>query len=163
MPAPIILWDASGLVKRYYAEAGQQAVNALFSAVPRGGMAVTPWGYAETYSILLRRRNVGALTPAAFVRASVFLQAEVLGPSSFRILSVADALIFGSLSLMQAHNINSADAAILATFLRFQRSSLGPCLLVASDKRLLRAAEAEGLPGLNPEEVSAGSLAQQLS
>lgn len=158
-----ILWDASGLVKRYYSEAGQATINALFVAVPPQEMNVTAWGYAETYSILLRRHNSGALNAGAFRDAKTELQVEVVGSPGFTVLSITDALVFGSLSLMQAHNINSADAAILATFLRFQRSSPDPCLLVASDKRLLRAAEAEGLPGLNPEEVSAGGLAQQLS
>ena len=28
-----ILWDASGLVKRYYEEAGRATVNAIFTAV----------------------------------------------------------------------------------------------------------------------------------
>ena len=59
---------------------------------------------------------------------------------------------------MQSHNINSADAAILATYLRFQRATSEPCLLVASDKRLNRAAEAEGLKSLNPEEVAVGDI-----
>ncbi len=158
-----IFWDASGLVKRYYKEAGRETVNAVYSAVPSRQMFLTPWGYAETYSILLRKRNGGILDSRAFVMATNALRAEVLGDPDFGLLSVSDALVFGSLSLMQAHNVNSADAAILATFLRFQRLSPDPCLLVASDKRLLGAAEAEGLPGLNPEEVSAGGLTQRLS
>ncbi len=59
---------------------------------------------------------------------------------------------------MQSHNINSADAAILAAYLRFQRATSKPCLLIASDRRLNRAAEAEGLKSLNPEEVAAGDV-----
>ncbi len=55
---------------------------------------------------------------------------------------------------MGTHNINSADVAILSTYLQFQRASRVPCLLVASDKQLLRAAQAEGLNVLNPEEVT---------
>lgn len=159
----IIFWDASGLAKRYTQESGRETVNAVFSAMPSRQMFLTPWGYAETYSILLRKRNGGVLDLRAFVTATNALRAEVLGDPYLGLLSVSDALVFGSLSLMQAHNVNSADAAILATFLRFQRSSPNPCLLVASDKRLLRAAGAEGLPGLNPEEVSAGGLTQRLN
>ena len=88
--------------------------------------------------------------------------AEVLDPSGFDLLTISDVLIFGSLTLMQAHNINSADAAILATYLKFQQSTQAPCLLVSSDKRLLRAAKAERLPGLNPEETAPDDAAATL-
>lgn len=153
-----ILWDASGFVKRYYGEAGQAAVNAVFAAVPFRDMNITPWGCAETYSILLRRRNGGTLNAGAFRDAISELQQDVLDSPGFTLLSVSDAFVFGILSLMQAHNINSADAAILATYLRVQRAAQEHCLLVASDKRLLRAAGAEGLNGLNPEEVAASDI-----
>ena len=151
-----ILWDASGLVKRYYEETGRETVNAVFAAVPTRQMRITPTGYAETYSILLRKRNSGILNARTFTEATNALRGEVVEDADFGILSITDALVFGSLSLMQTHNINSADAAILATYLQFQRTSAAPCLLVSADKRLLRAAQAEGLPQLNPEEVAAG-------
>ncbi len=149
-----LLWDASGIVKRYYLETGQATVNEIFSTVPTQKMSITAWGYAETYSILLRRSNSGTLTPNAYRAAKSKLQSEILGNAYFEVLSITDALIFSSLSLMEAQNINSADAAILSTYLQFQRASRVPCLLVASDKRLLRAAQAEGLNSLNPEEIA---------
>jgi len=163
MASPQILWDASGLVKRYYQEAGQAAVNAIFQAVPLRDMAITPWGYAETYSILLRKRNGGSLDQSAFRDAITELQMEVIDVAGFTVLSIGDALVFGSVSLMAAHNINSADAAILATYLRFQRASQERCMLIASDRRLVRAVEAEGLRALNPEEVSAGGIPNALA
>ncbi len=151
---PLILWDASGLAKHYTNESGHDTADALFAAVSLQEMALTPWGYAETYSILLKKYNSRILGVPAFKTAVTNLQNEVLGSNGFRILSISDATIFGSLSLMRAQSLNSADAAILSAFLRFPRAlpvgSL-PCLLVASDKQLLRAAEAEGLKTLNPE------------
>lgn len=150
----VIFWDASGLAKRYTEEAGRATINAIFAAVPSRQMFITPWSYAETYSILLRKRNGGILDSRAFATATNALRAEILGDTDFGLLSITDALVLGSLSLMQAHNINSADASILATYLRFQRAAAEACLLIASDKRLLRAAEAERLTGLNPEEVA---------
>ena len=158
-----ILWDASGLVKRYYEEPGSGTVDALFATSSPHTMRLTPWGYAETYGILLRRLNSGVLRQSTFDAAASNLHAEVLEPSGFELLTIRDVLIFGSLTLMQAHNINSADAAILATYLRFQQSTQAQCLLVSSDKRLLRAAKAEGLPGLNPEETVPGDIASALS
>jgi len=161
MAAVQILWDASGLVKRYYSEAGQATVNALFAVVPPQEMSITAWGYLGLCRNLLhpaqtlqqRRARLKRLS-SAFRDARTELQMEALGSPGFVVLSISDALVFGSLSLMAAHNINSADASILATCLRFQRTAAEPCLLVASDKRLLRAAEAEGLSGLNPEEAA---------
>ncbi|MDQ2686446.1 MAG: type II toxin-antitoxin system VapC family toxin [Armatimonadota bacterium] len=156
-----LLWDASGLVKRYYDEEGRETVNALFAVVPTPQMATTPWGYAETFSILLRRHNSGVLDRAAFTDAVTSLQAEVVTAPDFRLLSITDALVFTSLSLMQAHNLNATDAAILATYLNFQRSQPADAptyLLVAADQRLLRAGAAEGLAGLNPQFVPAATL-----
>ena len=158
-----ILWDASGLVKRYYDETGRETVNAVFAAVSIRQMHITPTGYAETYSILLRKHNGGILDRRTFTEATNALRTEVVEDADFGILSITDTLVFGSLSLMQAHNINSADAAILATYLQFQASSPIPCRLASADKRLLRAAQAEGLPSLNPEETAASTVAGMLT
>ena len=149
-----LLWDASGLVKRYSLEAGTVTVNALFA--PPSDMAITVWGYLETYAILRRCFNAGAFDRKALTDAVTALQSEVID-GDFDLLSIRDELIFSAASLVDAHNMNSADAAILAAYLRL-RSSLPrnspTCLLVASDKRLLRAAIAEGLQTLDPESLS---------
>jgi predicted nucleic acid-binding protein len=91
---------------------------------------------------------------------------EVVDSPDFGLLTISDATIFGSLSLMKAHSLNAADAAILATYLRFvhaQPPGSPPCLLVASDKRLLRAAAAEGFATLNPEAVAAAEVSSFLA
>ncbi len=41
---PILLWDASTLLKRYQAELGTEAVNALFEAKPPPPMPGTVGG-----------------------------------------------------------------------------------------------------------------------
>ena len=155
---PIVFWDASGLAKRYTEETGRFTVNAIFAEVNPEEMYVTPLGYSETYSILIRKHNSGLLSTPAFWAAANALRSEIIGEADFGLLSITDALIFSSLSLIGAHNINSADAAILSTYLQFQRTSTTPCLLVASDKRLLRAAQAEGLNSLNPEEIAPANV-----
>ena len=159
----VVFWDVSGLAKRYTEEKGRTTVNAVFAAVPSRDMFVTPLGYAETYSILLCKRNGGILDALAFVTATSDLRVEVLDNRDSGLLPISDSLFFGRLSLMQAYNINSVDASILATFLRFQRAAAGPCLLVAADKRLLRAAAAEGLNSLNPEDVAPDGVPGVLS
>lgn len=160
---PIVFWDASGLAKRYTDENGRLTVNRIFAEAVPEEMYVTPLGYSETYSILIRKHNSGLLDSRAFWTATNALRSEVIGAPGFGLLSITDALIFGSLASMGTHNINSSDAAILATYLQFQRASRVPCFLVASDKRLLRAAEAEGLNVLNPEEVASAEVAGMLA
>jgi len=160
---PVVFWDASGLAKRYTDENGRLPVNRIFAEAVPEEIYVTPLGYSETYSILIRKHNSGLLDSRAFWTATNALRSEIIGASGFGLLSITDALIFGSLALMGTHNTNSADAAILSTYLRFQRASRVPCLLIASDKRLLRAAQAEGLSGLNLEEVAPTEVAGMLA
>lgn len=151
-----VLWDASGLVKRYLVEIGSDTVDAVFAEAPSTQMAVTPWGYLETYSILRRRFNNGAFDLSAYTDAVTALQTEVVASGEFGLLPISDADVFAAISLIDAHNINSSDAAILSAFLRFRDSlSAGSptCLLVAADQRLLRAAAAEGLMTLDPERT----------
>jgi hypothetical protein len=70
-------------------------------------------------------------------------------------MSVSDAAVFGSISVMRKHNLNATDAALLALLLRHTAGEGAPAFVViASDKRLLRAATAEGFLVCNPEETS---------
>ena len=78
MPRIEILWDASGLVKWYYEEPGSESVDALFATPSPHTMRLTPWGYAETYGILLRRLNGGVLRQSTFEAAASNLHAEGL-------------------------------------------------------------------------------------
>ena len=94
------------------------------------------------------------------------LQSEVIVGTQFDMLPISDLLIFSAASLVDAHNMNSADATILAAYLDFQSRlppGSGTCLLIASDKRLLRAANAEGLQTLDPENFVPGGVPAFLS
>mgnify|MGYP001048607334 CR=1 FL=1 len=77
-----------------------------------------------------------------------------------------DEDILNAIPLIITHNINSSDALHLHIALRLQsllqRSKQGSLVLVASDKRLVRAGHAEGLLILNPEETSATEIAALL-
>lgn len=152
MAASILLWDASALVKRYAVESGSDAVNALFdrSRIP---FVVTVTGYAETYSILLRRFHGGVISARTFDGAVALLRNEMLLSPRVDLMSVHDAAVFTGIELMRRHHINSSDASILATFLQslHQPGSRQSAVVVAADRRLLRAAEGEGLRVLNPE------------
>lgn len=155
---PQLLWDASSLAKRYFDEDGSDTVDALFSLSKNVHWA-TYIGYAETAAILRRKFNMQKLDFVQFNTARLLLDREVLG--SFTLLTIMDSNVLAGVTLTDTHNINSTDAAILATFLRHQRGQAAgstPCVLVASDLRLIRAANVEGLPALNPETVAAADV-----
>ncbi len=158
---PTLLWDASALIKRYTLEAGSDVVDALFSALPQVTMVATLWGYAETHGSLWRKRNRGDISTAFLQSALTLLRTEVRLSPDWVFLSVDDAAVLAGIDLLQQHNLNATDAALLATYLRYARSQPpgGPThVLVAADQRLLRAAAAEGLTTLNPEAVAAADI-----
>src|SRR6185437_3322362 len=99
-----ILWDASGLSKRYYSESGTAAVNTLFSTAPSLLMAVTFIGYTETATILQRRRNQRDLSPTGFTQAHILLRDEILINPDFTLVSVSDTDFLAGVSLTERHN-----------------------------------------------------------
>src|SRR6266852_9838846 len=148
----LLFWDASALTKRYAPETGSDTVDAVFANASAHTMASTVLGYAETFSILLRKRNGGRLDLPTFTSAVTGLQTETIDSPDFAFLSIDDPAILSGIPLIQRHNLNSADAVILAVILRYARltpSSL--ILLISADRRLLRAAQAEGVSALDPE------------
>jgi hypothetical protein len=156
----LLFWDASALAKRYLPEYGTDTADALLSDPLVPQMATSPWGFAETYSVLLRRFNDGRVDRPTFLALTASLQAEVLDSGRFHFLAIDDGTIFATPLMMQRHNLNATDAAIL-TMLLDVLPNLPPgetLVLVAADTRLLRAGAGEGLATLNPETVAAADV-----
>lgn len=146
--------DASATIKRYLVEVGSPLVNHLFDSIPLDRLLLLTPGIGETLSVLVRRRNSGALTPAAYLQASGSLRAELVDAGQVRLLPAEDALVFASLPLIEQHSINSTDALVLRSALDLAaalRAGGDDLVLVAADQRLLRAAAQEGLAVFNPE------------
>lgn len=154
----VFFWDASAAIKRYFAETASDTVDAIFDEVALADMITTPWGYTETFSLLVRRRNEGVLNAANFTAAVTALQTEMIQSAAFRFLPIQDVSIFASVSVIDQHNLNATDAAILHTLLQYQQTSGDECILIACDKRLLRAAGLEGVKTINPQLVAAQDI-----
>ena len=158
---PELLWDASALVKRYYAESGSATVDVIFDNVPFSQMVATYWGYIETYAALVRKRNRGEITTPALWSSVAALQTEVLDSLDFRLLTIEDEDLLDCIPYVEPYSLNSADAAIMATYLRYVHDRPPgsiTAVLVAADMYLLRAAAAEGIPTLNPEAVAVADI-----
>ncbi len=109
----------------------------------------------------MRKRNAGRLTATAFRQAMTDFDAEICQAKAVRKIVVDERLAVDGFGLIDVHSVNGSDAIVLrsaidsAVALRAVGDDL---LLVASDVRLLRAAQAEGLATFNPEIQSPADL-----
>ena len=151
-------FDASALVKRYIREVGSNKINFLFDNFSLSQFKCLTFGAAEVFWICVRKKNDGRITPYEFTHAVLNLNREVTSETSdFQTFPIPDPLIEESLSLIEIYSINSVDAIVLRSALNVAtqlRSINDTLVLVASDQRLLKAAQNEGLLTFNPETDS---------
>jgi hypothetical protein len=129
-------WDASALVKRYSLEIGSGTVDHLFALFPVSCRIITLTVYAETFSVLLRKRNRGEIALSTFRSSVSLLQAEFLDTSEGVLLSVNEVSILRSLPIIERFNLNASDAAMPVTYLDYayeQTLQGNSCLLLTSD------------------------------
>jgi predicted nucleic acid-binding protein len=158
--------DASALGKRYVPERGSAQVDAIIDTVPGGRLYLLILGAGEIVSILVRKHNAGAFSDAFFQQALANFEAEIVRPADITKVPVTSRLVTASLPLIVAHAINSTDALVLKSALaiaRKLRAAGDDLVLVASDQRLLRAAETEGLVTFNPETEPQAAVAALLA
>ena len=149
--------DASALVKRYVVETGTPVVNYFFARVPLQQMLCFLESVGEVISIFVRRRNGGAITESGFNQAMLELRFEMSLCVEVEKVYPTESQITASWGLIVTHSINSTDAIILRCALDSAielRGAGDDLILVATDARLLRAAQAEGLRTFNPETDS---------
>ncbi len=147
--------DASAFVKRFRHELGSEVVNDTIERVsahdPRR-LVVSALTTLETLSILNRRRNEAQIPLPAFILSLRGVIGEIKRFSHYLVLD--DHLVISSAQYTIKHNINSADAIHLAVLLSLQetlRQNDGELVCMTADKRLARAARAEGITVVDPE------------
>ena len=161
-----VYFDASALVKRYSPEDGTDLVNELFHQLPVEQVTCAMIGLLEIISVLVRKRNDDRLSQKLFAQAMIELNQEIIEDEAFSIASVDDELILSALDLIAQHNINATDAIILRSCLNLQQvlQEQGHRLVLWScDKRLLRAAQNEGVDVFDPEVETKAQLQTLLS
>jgi predicted nucleic acid-binding protein len=157
--------DASALAKRYVPESGSLLVDEILDNVPGDRLYLLNVGVGEVVSILVRKRNAGIITDAYFGQVLIDLESEIVRSAGINKLPIGNRLATSSFALIVAHAINSSDAIVLKSALAIAqklRSGGNDLVLVASDQRLLRAAQAEGLTTFNPESQDHAALAPLL-
>ncbi len=149
--------DASALAKRYSPEVGTALLNHLFTSVSLDRLYLFNVGMAEVVSLLVRKKNAGQMSAADYSQALVELRTEIVTSKAVRKFTADDALVMAALPLIEVHSINATDAILLHLALDVAvrlRAASQDLVLVASDQRLLRAAQAEGLVTFDPEVQS---------
>ncbi len=139
----ILFLDTSALVKLYIAEPGSEAMRRRVSDQL---VAVSQLAYAEAHATLARRRREGLLS-ADELRLLIDnfeqdWQTALQIPVSEQVLPLVP-------DLCRDHPLRGADALQLAAALVVHRQGV-EVHFATSDRRLLEAAEAEGLTVFDP-------------
>jgi uncharacterized protein len=153
--------DASALAKRYVVEQGTLVVNHLFRRVARDAMMCLTLGTLEVISVFVRKKNAGVVPDPVFRQAMTDFRSEVIDAANFTKIPATDPVVNAAAPLVAKHALNATDAVILRSVLDLVASlhTTGDVLvLVTSDQRLLRAAQAEGVLTFDPTTQTEGDL-----
>src|SRR6266849_4350253 len=153
--------DGSALAKRFVPETGSALVDFVLENVGEPRIYILNIGYAEVVSVLVRKKNAGALSAAQFAQALLNLDQEIIQSLGKHVLSFDNAVTADALALIVKHSINSTDAILLQVAMDVAQHLRGggdDLALVSSDQRLLRAAQAEGMITFNPESQDQAAL-----
>jgi len=140
----VIYLDTSWLVKLFVEEDDAAAVRRV---VQRDGtVLVSEVSFVEFHSAVARRRREGALSQRA--SGSIVRRFRSEWPDRSRVAVSTDVIVRAA-ALVTDHALRSIDAIHLASALLVASGAPEPVRLGASDRRLLAAARAEGLPVLD--------------
>jgi predicted nucleic acid-binding protein len=144
--------DTSALVKRFVSEAGSRQIQSLLAGAEPVASATI--AYPELYSGLTRRHREGALSPPQYRLACRRFERDWM--ALVKVELGADILRLAR-RLIQRHALRAFDAIHLASALGLQQAANEPVTFVAADQRLLRAAGAERLTTVYPEDARNGA------
>lgn len=142
-----LIFDASGIVKRYVNEAGSTWVQGQADPAAGHRIYLTRIGRVEV-TAAIARRGKGPLPPGVTV-ASLLTQFRYDLAHQYIISEITPALLLEAERLAEIHALRGYDAVQLAASIELQRarqiSGLSPLTLVSADSELNTAALAEGL------------------
>ncbi|MFN2393658.1 MAG: type II toxin-antitoxin system VapC family toxin [Pyrinomonadaceae bacterium] len=145
--------DSSSLVKRHVAEIGSHWVRNEFNAASGNIVITAKISVVEVLSALNRRQREAALTTTDYQDiAKDFLKVIEL---EYETIEITDAVLLESKRLLEVYPLRAGDAVQLASAIISQNllsaKNLSPLTFLASDVRLLNAAQGEGLITDDPQ------------
>ena len=151
----IYFWlDANAIAKRYVVEKGTTLINYFFAHVSAERIICLFDSMDEARFVIVKKKNSREITLPDFNRTIQQFEVEVVNSTEVVQVHATVNQKKTARQLIDNYPINSTDAYILqcaldqANNLRLEKHEL---ILVSSDKRLLRAAQNEGLLTFNPE------------
>ncbi len=150
----LLYLDTSALVKIYLDERGSERMRVLASPDSEYRLAVCSITQVEFHAAIWRRHRIGELDSEriefAIERFNVRLGTEFLR------CSVDDRTLNLASDMVAQHGLRAYDAVQLAACLVLETRADEAPTFVCADRRLLDAAEAEGLAVLDPEQAPPG-------
>ena len=146
--------DSSAIIKRYTIEVGSEWIRALTSLQRADQVFVAQITRVEVVSGLARLHREGTLTPQALRLARQSIERHM--GRDYDVIALSARIIRRAKDLLSHYPLRAYDAMQLASALDLRAQLLNTNriapIFVSADRRLLAAADAEGLPTDDPNE-----------
>ena len=149
--------DTNAIVKQYITEKGTPLINYFFTRVSLDRIFCLSDSIDETYHVFVKKRNDGIITGLEFSQVSQRFESGFDLRPDVEKVDAAPNQKFAARKFINVYSVNNTDAYILRCALdkvSALRTTGDDLIFVSSDKRLLKAAEKEGLFTFNPETDS---------
>ena len=142
----MIYLDTSALIKRFVEEKGSSLVQSMVASGE--AVATAKIAYAEVFSGLTRKMREGYLDNAQYDLACHQFESDW---QAYVRVELNDDLLLLARGLIRRHALRGFDAIHLASAVSLNTMIDEVVTFTAADRRLLRAATAEGLKVVNVE------------
>lgn len=143
----MIYFDPSALVKRYVKEKGSDKVDSLLAEAV--SVVTSRLTYPEILSAFNRRCKEGAFPEEWLNKMIKNFEAEW---EKFIIIDSQEEFSASTKELIIKHSLRGADSVHLSSALWLKPLAKGNMTFIACDNNLLKAAKAERLKVVNPQE-----------
>ncbi len=144
--------DSSVLVKRHVSETGSVWFQNLVLPVSNNSIIASKLSVVEVFSAFKRRRREATISQIDY--ADFAKDFSTISNNEYHLLDLSDSIIAESQRLLETYPLRAGDAVQLSTAIyarnMLQNSRLSAPIFLASDKKLLDAAVAEGFTIDNP-------------
>lgn len=145
--------DSSALVKRHILEIGSAWAEQEFDAASGNRVITAKLTVIEVLSAMNRRQREASISAAEYAKFSADFLTFV--ENDYRIFEFTDTVLTEAQRLLETYPLRAGDAVQLASALlanaQLQSAKLPALIFLASDARLLTAANGEGLQTDDPQ------------
>ena len=148
----VIYLDTSALIKRYVAETGSAWIASFAFDAPDTILVTSRLTIAEARSAFARRRREASISTEDHADTIAAFNEDCV--QHYRFVELDTPVIELACELMDRHPLRTNDAVQLASALlsnqALRDAGVAALIFVSADERLVRTADAEGLPADNP-------------